>query len=187
MLLRGHAMPMPCCAADVASIIFMNDCLPSPPEYQFLYSQLSLNEDSIPLDRYCSIHEYYWNSEDFKGNFFKSVMCAIYGQTKGLTTFFQSEDNPAKTVLPSHVQAAAFINHINQTCDNNLAKHYQAQYKDSIPDPLKLRKGTAVHFIETLAADWNNNINKLFAEIAWSNNLDSSGNHIPQDRADIIL
>ena len=185
MLLCGHAMPMPCCAADVALIMFMNDCLPSPLEYQFLYSQSSLNEDSIPLDRYCRIHEYYWNSEEFKGNFFKSVMCAVYGQTKGLTTFFQSEDNPAKTVLPSHVQAAAFINHINP--DDNLAKHHQAQYKDSMPDPLKLRKGTAAYFIEALAADWNDNINKLFAEIAWSDNLDSFRNHIPQDRADIIL
>ncbi len=184
-LLRAHAMPMPCRTADIASIIYMNDCLPLPVEGEA--PEPFLNKDSIPSDRYCRIHKYHHNSSSFKANFFKSVMCTIYGQTRGLTTFFQSKDNTSNIVLPTHLQAATFVKHIKETCDDNLAKHYQAQYKDSIPDPLKLKRGTAIRFIETLALDWNDEIDTLFASIAWSDKLDSLGNSIPEDRSDIIL
>ena len=101
--------------------------------------------------------------------------------------FFESGGASTGTLLPSHLQAASFVDHMNATCDDNLVKHYRSQYKDSIPDPLKHKLGTAVHFIEEVAAAWEEEIQALFCGIEWSHETDPNGNPIPADRADIIL
>ena len=68
MVLRAHATPMPCQTADIASIIFMNACLGytshiTEEHNEYVSDTLqewssSVNEDSVPLDRYCRIHNY---------------------------------------------------------------------------------------------------------------------------------
>jgi len=150
-ILQAHATPMPCCSADVTSIAFMNTCLtPSTDNSENTTANTASdasetlhsdkNEDNLPSNRYCRIHDYARHEPVFKGNFFRSVMSAIYGQTRGLTEYFESGKAPNGKLLPSHMEAAVFAAHIDETCDDNLAKHYRSQYKGSIPDPLKQKK-----------------------------------------------
>ena len=183
-ILRYNATPMPSRTADTASIAIMNACL-RPPNRNSHDDKITTHH-STPYQR---IQTYSQLDDTFKANFFRCLMCSIYGQTEGLTKYVETGDSPDGNTLPSHLQADAFADHIDKYSPNKsvCTAYYRHQYKDAIPGPLKSNKETALSFIKCLANNWDNEVEALFDDINWLEQTDKNGNNVPACRRTIML
>ena len=183
-VLQYHATPMPSRTADVASIIAMNACLSAAPSNNSVTTNVL--ERSTPYQR---IQRYQHLDADFIANFFRCVICSIYGQTEGLTNYIESGDCPDGIILPSHEHAESFAKHMAKYCEgtNVSCAYYRDQYTASIPDALRNNKATALYFIRELGKNWEDEMNKYFGDTEWLEECNSNGNLVPSNRRDLVV
>ena len=205
-VLRAHSVPMANRSSDVGTITLMNACLRHPSEWEntgnldgygsdaaeclprsnlYGVGHIPVNEDGLPLNRYCRMHTYRRSDAMFLRDTFRSLISTVYGEVSGLTSYFKYGRPEQGRAIPAHGEAEHFASHMEAMYRGNISNFYRSQYKNSIPDPAK-KLGTAVHFIRSLGRHWESEFCAILRDIKYTDSYDECGNRIPANRKDVI-